>query len=267
MFFLGPWERGAAAWTVRNPDVLSADIVRFPAEAKNDDVSSGTTEAPRALQGTADTVDIYGLWKHDGVIPEYDPRIASRPTSTEHFSQRLPSPPYRPRYPVYPTMVKRYHGPEISDSGPRYWYGPRPPPRDYYRPSGSRPIPTRYDYGRYPPRYPDFPSRYIVEKLGSYLRRPCHGPQCHHRRKGPVPLSWRQIPYPMRGYYAMPATKYPFTPPQYFAYNDHEDSESAQESKPSPHHNYGKKYKKRYYAYYYPYGSKYGYGPLPPYSD
>ncbi|EEC00708.1 hypothetical protein IscW_ISCW001436 [Ixodes scapularis] len=83
-------------------------------------------------------------------------------------------------------------------------------------------------------------------------------------------MHWDKVPYPKKGYYTVPVRKYPFHPPHYFAYEDYDGAESSttqQKAKNSPYHNYGKQYKKRYYTYYYPYSAKYGYGPLPPYTD
>lgn len=268
-FLLGHLSIPASSWTVRNPEILTADIVRFPEETKKDGgVHQETTESPRTFLSAADAADIYGFWKQDSPNEVHERYYVTRPSYPTRFTKRPPN--YRPLYPVHPTLIKRYQRPEFSGSSLGYWYGRPPPPRDYPRPSGSRPAPSRYDYSRYPPRYPDFPTRYIVEKLESYLRKPCYGPQCHHRRKGHVKMHWDKVPYPKKSYYTVPMRKYPFRPPHYFAYEDYDGAESSttqQKAKSSPYHNYGKQYKKRYYTYYYPYSAKYGYGPLPPYTD
>ncbi|KAK8778306.1 hypothetical protein V5799_020353 [Amblyomma americanum] len=217
---------------MRNPQLLTADVVRFPAEP-------GRPGGKREATVSTSVVVSPGFGSPTSAArAPFSPAIV--PTDS------LTGATYRANY-------------DLGFPGPRTrpWHsgGPLGP----FRPS------------RYPPRYPDFPSSYIADKIESYLRRPCHGPRCHHRRKGYQGYPpWRRPPplYPRRGYYSLPARRYPFPPPHYFAYEDHVGSGSSHhKTKLSPYHNYGKRYQKRYYAYYYPTGSKYAYVPLPPYND
>ncbi|XP_050051457.1 uncharacterized protein [Dermacentor andersoni] len=232
---------GAFAWTVRNPQLLTTDVVRFPAE-------SGRAGAKR--EATVSTSVMVS------------PAAGDRPFMSSGGLTSLARAPFSPA--IVPTdglagaTYRANYDLGLSGLRARPWHaggslGP-------FRPS------------RYPSRYADFPSSYIADKIESYLRRPtCHGPRCHPRRKG-FPAYWNRRPpppYSRRGYYyPPPARRYPFPPPHYFAYEDHVGSGSSPpKTTLSPYHNYGKRYQKRYYAYYYPTGSKYAYVPLPPYND
>lgn len=234
--------QGAFAWTVRNPQLLTTDVVRFPEESgragakREATVSTSVVVSPAA--GAGDRAFMSGGGLTSLARTPFSPAIV--PTDG------LTGATYRANYDF-----------GLSGLRARPWHaggslGP-------FRPS------------RYPPRYPDFPSTYIADKIESYLRRPaCHGPRCHPRRKGfPAYLNRRPPPYSRRGYYyPPPARRYPFPPPHYFAYEDHVGSGSSPpKTTLSPYHNYGKRNQKRYYAYYYPTGSKYAYVPLPPYND
>ncbi|KAH6946147.1 hypothetical protein HPB50_011860 [Hyalomma asiaticum] len=237
-------DHGASAWTVRNPQLLTADVVRFPVEPgqagtkREATVSTSVTVSPA---GSGGRTFMSGGGLTSQARAPFSPAIV--PTdgltgATYRASYDLGLPGLRSR----PWHVGGSLGP--------------------FRPS------------RYPPRYPDFPSTstYIADKIESYLRRPtCPGPRCAPRRKGFPPYWNRRLPppYSRRGYYyPPPARRYPFPPPHYFAYEDHLASSSNHDKTTlSPYHNYGKRYQKRYYAYYYPTGSKYAYVPLPPYND
>ncbi|KAH9361121.1 hypothetical protein HPB48_002983 [Haemaphysalis longicornis] len=216
---------------------MAADVVHFPTATGMPGTASEATVSASVVVSPSDDSG----YRPDAAFST-DPRAAFSPAIIP--TDGLTGATYRANY-------------DLGFPGPRTrpWH---PGPMGPFRPM------------RYPPRYPDFPSSYIAEKIDAYLRRPCHGPRCHSRRKGfPSYPPWRRPHYPRRGYYfPPPSRRYPFHPPHYFAYEDHEGSGSShQKTKLSPYHNYGKRYQKRYYAYYYPTGSKYAYVPLPPYND
>ncbi|XP_075735431.1 uncharacterized protein LOC142776158 [Rhipicephalus microplus] len=234
----------ALAWTVRNPQLLSADVVHFPVEPRRADAKREATVSTSVMvspTGSGGRSFVSGGGLTSRARAPFSPAIVPMDgftSATYHANYDLNFPGLRTR-PWHP-------------GGP---LGP-------FRPS------------RYPHRYPNFPSTstYIADKIESYLRRPtCHGTRCPPRRKG-FPAHWNRRlppPYSRRGYYyPPPARRYPFPPPHYFAYEDHLASSSNHDKTTlSPYHNYGKRNQKRYYAYYYPTGSKYAYVPLPPYND
>ncbi|KAL1442356.1 hypothetical protein MTO96_007823 [Rhipicephalus appendiculatus] len=139
---------GAFAWTVRNPQLLSADVVHFPVEpgragAKREATVSTSVMVSPAGSGGKTFMSGGGLTSQ--AQAPFSPAIV--PTDG------LTGATYRANYDLgFPGLRARpWHA--GGSLGP-------------FRPS------------RYPTRYPDFPSTstYIADKIESYLRRPtCHG--------------------------------------------------------------------------------------------